>query len=361
MFKNIPIWFPEYIKEIARENGWRRKPRPKATGLKHILFLFVDHFELAGKAPRLGEWMKRYPSLASGYHDADGFHPRHSWFYAMDLLREEELIDLRKLVEAGLGEVELHWHHSYDTTESFLKKLQAGLTIFQKHGFMRSINPNKWGTFAFIHGNWSLDNSLGEAVCGVRNEIELLLRAGCYGDFTFPALFSKAQPSLINSIYYAREDGKSKSYNRGRLAQAGMKSDSDELMILEGPLTINWQDWRFLWHPMIENGEIGRSNSHGDPVRIDAWVRQGICVTGRHDWIFVKVFCHGGQDYDPVLGDETDKMFSYLEKKYNDGTHYQLHYITAREAYNLVKAAEEGKSGNPNLYRNYIIPPQLSF
>jgi hypothetical protein len=36
-----------------------------------------------------------------------------------------------------------------------------------------------------------------------------------------------------------------------------------------------------------------------------------------------------------------------------------LHYVTAREAYNIVKAAEDGKGGNPEAYRNYRIPPPL--
>jgi hypothetical protein len=34
-----------------------------------------------------------------------------------------------------------------------------------------------------------------------------------------------------------------------------------------------------------------------------------------------------------------------------------LHYVTAREAYNLVKAAEAGCTGDPEQYRDYLIPP----
>lgn len=89
------------------------------------------------------------------------------------------------------------------------------------------------------------------------------------------------------------------------------------------------------------------------PKRIDAWIRAGIHVHGRPDWVFVKVFCHGGQDYQSVLGEETDRMFTYLENNYNDGTKYQLHYVTAHEAYNIVKAAEDGNNGNPSQYKNY--------
>ena len=52
-------------------------------------------------------------------------------------------------------------------------------------------------------------------------------------------------------------------------------------------------------------------------------------------------------------------MFTYLEKKYNDGNNYILHYATARECYNIVKAAEAGMQGKPNEYRNFIIKPYI--
>ncbi len=34
--------------------------------------------------------------------------------------------------------------------------------------------------------------------------------------------------------------------------------------------------------------------------------------------------------------------------------------MTAREAYNIVKAAEAGEKGNPEKYRNYQIPPYVN-
>ncbi len=351
--KNLSIWLPHYLKQNLLSCI-----RHRVTGLKHILFLFVDHFELAGKSPRLSEWLVNYPKIALKHQDAEGQSPKHTWFYALDLLREPELEQMQVFIQQNLGEVELHWHHANESSETFQEKLEYGLPIYQKYGYMRT-SPNDTknkGCFGFIHGNWSLDNSCGDEFCGVNNEIELLIKAGCYGDFTFPALYSPAQPSIINSIYYAIDDGKPKSYNKGRISRVGVGEKENELMIFEGPLTINWKDWRFKWHPMFENGDIGSSLSHNDPKRIDAWIRNGAFVKGRPDWVFVKVFCHGGQDYASVLSNTTDEMFSYLEKKYNDGHNYQLHYITSREAYNIVKAAEDGHSGNPNDFRNYKIP-----
>jgi hypothetical protein len=48
-------------------------------------------------------------------------------------------------------------------------------------------------------------------------------------------------------------------------------------------------------------------------------------------------------------------MHSYLETKYNDGENYILHYVSAREMYNIAKAAETGNDGNPNEYRDFIL------
>lgn len=348
-------WLLDYLRGVVSPPAVNRTGSPT-----HVIFIFVDHYELAGKEPRLEQWMTRYPELTASHVDADGCHPKHSWFYALDLLCENELIQLSKLVEAGLGEIDLHWHHDHDTEESFLEKLREGLKVFQKHGFMRPIEPGRMGCFGFIHGNWSLNNARGDSYCGVDNEIELLKSAGCYGDFTYPALYSEAQPDKINSIYYASFEPGTRGYFTGRDAEVGRLGLDDEFLIFQGPLTINWRDWRFKWHPTIENGEVGRSCTHGDPVRIDSWVKQGIQVKGRPDWVFVKVFCHGGQDYESVLGDATDRMFSHLEQKYNDGKHYLLHYVTAREAYNIVRAAEDGHSGDPNQYRDYLVPHPLN-
>ena len=49
------------------------------------------------------------------------------------------------------------------------------------------------------------------------------------------------------------------------------------------------------------------------------------------------------------------------ESKYNYGVNYKLHYVTAREAYNIVKAAEAGKAGNPGEYRDFVIPNSLDY
>lgn len=58
---------------------------------------------------------------------------------------------------------------------------------------------------------------------------------------------------------------------------------------------------------------------------------------------------------DTLLGQPFEKMNEYLLDKYNDGENYIMHFVSAREMYNIVKAAEHEKMGNPNDYRDYIV------
>ncbi len=81
-------------------------------------------------------------------------------------------------------------------------------------------------------------------------------------------------------------------------------------------------------------------------------------MQGRPDWVFVKIHTHGTQeaDMDTLLGPPSDAMHAYLEAAYNDGRRFVLHYVSSREMFNSIKAAEAGHGGNPNAYRDFILP-----
>lgn len=348
--KKIDRWLPSYFKGL-----FSKATAPDGQPID-IMFMFVDHFELNGKEDRLHAWNVRYPAMAKKHTDSDGHHPKHSFFYAMDLMHEHELEAMKPVVDAGYGEFELHWHHDHDTPQSYVQKLDAAMEIFHKYDYMKPYKEGQKACFGFIHGNWSLANSRGESFCGVDNEVQLLKDYGCYGDFTFPALFSTAQPPFANNIYYCSNLSQTACYFSGRDSSVGQAEKDDEFLIVQGPMTINWRDWRHKWHPTIEDGDINQYPTHDDPKRIDAWMNQNIHVKGRPEWQFVKIFCHGAQDHKSVVSDTTDRMHDYIEQNYNDGKKYRLHYVSAREAYNIIKAAEAGLSGNPNQYRDYIIP-----
>jgi hypothetical protein len=82
-------------------------------------------------------------------------------------------------------------------------------------------------------------------------------------------------------------------------------------------------------------------------------------VIGRPEWVFVKVHTHGAQEgnLESLLGEAGDRLFEYLEHAYNDGITSRLHYVTAREMFNMVKAAEAGHAGNPGAVRDFAVRP----
>jgi hypothetical protein len=185
----------------------------------------------------------------------------------------------------------------------------------------------------------------------------VLKEEGCYADFTLPAAPDPCQTEIINSIYYAIDDPhKPKSHNSGRRVRVG-ESQPHDLMIIQGPLGLIWHSRKFGLLPRIENSDI-RTSSPPTRKRIDEWVNIGIHVEGRPEWVVVKIHTHGTQEPDmpTLLGQSMGDAFTYLENKYNDGVEWKLHYVSARETYNIIKAAEAGHEGDPGRFRDFLIP-----
>jgi hypothetical protein len=357
--KNMLIWINSHIVE-------RLSSKPKVDGPVHIMFSFVDHYEpqwgkvanIEIERKRVDRWCSEYPRMAAKHKDADGNPPKHTFFYPEEEYRKEHIDKLIDMCNRGCGEVEVHLHHDNDTSEN----LRTTLTRFAKclHEDHQALPKNKIDgrlQYGFIHGNWCLDNSRADGrMCGVNDELIVLKETGCYADFTLPSAPSDTQTRKINSIYYAADDpGKPKSHNMGVDVEVG-RQPSGDLMIIQGPLCLNWRNRKGGLLPRIEAGDI-RHSIPPSPDRVDLWVNSNIHVKGRPEWIFIKIHTHGTQenDMDTLLGEHVDNMFSYLESAYNDGKRYVLHYVSTRELYNIVKAAEAGESGNPDQYRDYIL------
>ncbi len=355
--KNMHIWLGSYLRQ-------RRAPT-LATPI-HVMFCFVDHFEPRwGKADqdtenrRVDEWCRRYPALAQGHRDADGCHPKHTFFYPEEEYRPEHIDKLVGLCRQGYGEIEVHLHHDNDTDAGLREKLKRFCTqLADSHDALPRDAASGEPLFSFIHGNWCLDNSRRDGRwCGVNNELIVLKEMGCYADFTLPSAPSDTQTRAINRIYYATDDPLApKSHDDGSDVRVGGKHEG-HLMIVQGPLALNWRSRKWGILPRIENADI-RAGAPPTRERVDLWVRQHVHVQGKPEWIFIKIHTHGTQERDmPVLlGDPVGKMFSYLEQAYNDGKRHVLHYVSAREMYNIIKAAEAGMEGNPGNYRNFIVP-----
>ncbi|MES2625735.1 MAG: hypothetical protein V4628_10680 [Pseudomonadota bacterium] len=357
--KKMLVWIGSYI--LQRLSG-----KPKVNGPVHVMFCFVDHYEpqwgrvkdIEIERNRVDRWCDEYPRMVAKHKDADGNYPKHTFFYPEEEYRKEHIDKLIALCNKGYGEVEVHLHHDNDTSANLRTTLNRFADcLHQQHQALPRNKLDGRLQYGFIHGNWCLDNSRDDGrMCGVNDELIILKETGCYADFTLPSAPSDTQTKKINSIYYATDNPhKAKSHNTGVDVEVNKKPSGD-LMIIQGPLCLNWRNRKGGFLPRIEAGDIRQAIPPSNE-RVDMWVDANIHVKGRPEWIFIKIHTHGTQehDMDTLLGDHVGNMFGYLESAYNNGTDYVLHYVSSRELYNIVKAAEAGESGNPDKYRDYIL------
>jgi hypothetical protein len=351
--KNLHQWLPDYARHIVR------RARASRGDVTHILFALCDHYEpLWGHAgddvgkSRVDAWADTYARLADEFRDANGRPPRHSFFFPGEEYRPYFLDRLGELAKRGYGEVEVHLHHDGDTAETVAPKLNAALADFAKHGH---ISRDKRGNYqwAFIHGNWSLANGRPDGKwCGVDDELLVLHKLGCYADLTFPSAPDPCQPDKVNQIYWPTGDlSQRRSYAHGERARVGAHYD-DRLLMITGPLALARKGLGM----RLENGAV-TGDDPPTPARVATWIDQGIHVEGRPEWVFVKVHTHGAIEKTAasLLGDGGRAMHDALHA--HTGDHAKVHYVTARELFNVARAAMDGKLGDPSQYFDYVVSP----
>jgi hypothetical protein len=356
--RGLRYWLPSYLWDTLR----RRKARAaRRHGVTHILFLICDHFEPrhgiseeSQPAARLQAWHSGYQELQRECFERHGLRPLHTWFYPPHH-GEDHLSPLARMAFEGLGEVELHYHHDGDTAETLRAALRQTLARYHRAGLLTQIGEPPGRRFGFIHGDWALDNSAGGRLCGVNDELSLLQDLGCWADLTMPST-NECQTRKINSIYYAVGDpGRPKSHDWGVDARVG-RGDARGLMLIQGPIGIRIGEGL---RPRVENASMTTSN-WGSADRIRGWIDCHVHVRGRPEWLFIKLHTHGAieRDFDALFGDRARRMHRVLAEQYNDGRTFRLHYVTARQAYNLVRAAESGAAGDPAGFLDWEVPPQ---
>jgi hypothetical protein len=363
VFKNVGIWLPGYLKSLF-------KPRRRVGGGGlHVLFACVDHFEpLYGGVDegtgerRIARWIEAYESMAAAHRDCSGRLPRHTYFFPIEESRDRFIRLLAEHCARGFGEFEIHLHHDNDTAEHLERTINDFKNACAKRGLLGTDSRGR-ARYGFVHGNWALDNSgPGGRFCGVNNELTVLHRTGCYADFTLPSAPSPAQTRTINAVYYAMDDPeRPKSHDRGVPVRVHGSPPAQDgcLMIIQGPLTFDWTWRRGGVLPRIENSEIA---SWHPPMghRWKLWIRSAPSVAGRPDWIFVKAAMHGCVDesFDEMFVREGfRRLYEGLASIRREYCDLEYHFVTAREMYNVVKAAEAGEEGNPFQFIDYEIRP----
>lgn len=358
--RGLRYWLPTYLWEALRRQRARVARR---RGLTHILFLVCDHFEPrhgvsdeSRPAARLRAWHAGFGDLQKECFARYGLRPLHTWFYPPHH-GYEHLAPLGRMAFDGLGEVELHYHHQGDTRESLRAALREVLARYHRAGLLLQIGVPPGRRFGFIHGDWALANSAGGRFCGVDGELSLLHELGCWADLTMPST-NECQTRKINSIYYATgSEQQPKCHDWGDDACAN-RSGLQQLLLMQGPSGLSLQQGL---RPRVENASLTREN-WGRPERVLTWIDCHVHVRGRPEWLFVKLHTHGAieNDFDALFGERARRMHRTLAEQYNDGRSFRLHYVTARQAFNLARAAEAGALGDPEEFLDWEVPAQVT-
>ena len=333
-----------------------------------VFIAICDHYEPRGHGAdhataiqRVDRWCSEYPRLFGRFQDSDGRVPQHSFFFPQDEYHPEYLDRLSRLCADGWGDVEIHLHHDNDTANQLREKLEEFRdTLFHRHGLLRRDPLTGEIVYGFIHGNWALCNCRPDGRwCGVDQELTVLRETGCYADFTSPSAPCDTQTRTINSIYYATDiPGQRKSHDSGWRARVGATPPSEHLLIIQGPLELDWSRRKFGLIPRIENADL---HAGFEPTwkRMQLWLKAGVHVAGQPNWVFVKLHTHGCKDgnIDMLLGDPTVRFHEELSRAAAAHPSFRYHYVTAWEMAQLVHAAERGETSHNLLGR---IPQRMA-
>jgi hypothetical protein len=108
----------------------------------------------------------------------------------------------------------------------------------------------------------------------------------------------------------------------------------------------NWRDRKWSLVPRIENGCL-QAGQPANLSRLDLWLQARVQVATRPDWFFIKLHTHGANDQNMtvLLGESMVQFHQALARRAQGNPNFHFHYVTAREMFNLARAAEAGWKG----------------
>ncbi len=360
---NLP-WMMRY--PFVRLNDFLRS---KSENPKHLIFTIANHFEpawsdnglldLDDQKHRLDKYYELARKTGEAVRDADGRKFAHTNFYPAEQYDYDILEKMAQMQAEGLGEVEIHLHHGIekpDTSENTRRVLtEFRDTLAEDHKCLSRFDGKGEPKYAFVHGNLALANSADGKYCGVDDEMQILQDTGCYVDMTMPSAPDVTQVPMINQIYECDLPLNEKIPHRSGKSVEVNGNQPQLPLIFTGPLILNWtRKIKGLPVPRLDDGALV-ANQPMNLARLNRWISADITVQGRPEWIFIKLYCHGffTHDQSACIGSRAEKFFNKIIENGEKTGDYKVHFASAREAFNMVLAAIDGKKRNPNKYRDY--------
>lgn len=363
-------WLSRYPLWRTREL-WERLS--SASRPAHLIVVVANHFEPAWndggpefsveiQRRRTAAWCRQARQTGLAIPDHDGTPFRHTCFYPGEQYDHAIVSLLAELESEGFGAVEIHLHHGTeepDTPGGLRRALSEFRDLLaEEHGCLALEPGDPRPRYAFVHGNLALANSMGGRDCGVDNEMEILAQTGCYADLTLPAFPEQAQGPVINALYECgRPLTERMPYRTGIRLRVGRAPQLPIMMT--GPLVFDWsRRKRGLPVLRIDDGVL----TAGYPLtqaRLDRWRQARITVRNGPPWFFIKLYCHGffKGDQEATLGEPVRRFWSEAIEEAERKRDLRIHFATAREAFNIARAAIDGQTGDPHHFRNYLLHP----
>ncbi len=350
--KDALKWVPSYLARdlLLSLNGSRSQ-------VKHVYFCICDHFEpywnRAGDQvakTRLNRWLNEWPMVADDNRDSFGNRLPYSFFYPEEEYNKDDIDALAKLCHAGYGEVEIHLHHHDDNPENLKHTLlDFKHRLHEVHGLLPVNERTGKISYAFIHGNWCLNNCRPDGCwCGVDDETSILLETGCYADLTFPSAPSPTQPRKVNSLYYVKPTpGQSAAHEIGDDLQVG--GNEKGLLMVQGPLGFAWGRRKWGIVPRIENSGLMLSMPI-NKARFHDFMRAHVHVKGASEHVFVKLYAHGTQEDNLKMffDDGGGRRLLSGMREYVESLGAQVHFVSARQMVNTILAIQRTDSSLNN-------------
>ena len=147
----------------------------------------------------------------------------------------------------------------------------------------------------------------------------------------------------VSHIYWAVDDPhRPKSHDRGIDVGASPRP-ADSLLMIQGPLLLDWNRRKFGVLPRVENACLQRSQPP-DARRIDLWLKARISPAANPNWYFAKLHTHGVNEPNQsvLLSDPMVRFHNALKERMERNVHFHAHYVTARQMANLALAPPTG-------------------
>lgn len=314
-------WGDSFDEGIRRLEGFAQLTRQSRYGRRLNLFYTPPiSYELAPDESRDAEDQFRVPGDAIAFTPLTGERAN----------RHRELI--RQLVDLG-HEFHIHIHHTRWTRNT--GNVNRGLAEWLASNSTPATDSNRFELFtklarasmadatgrpfdhwAFIHGLWAL-NASDHSACMIDDEIEILMRQGCFGDFTFPAGRGHCDPTVIEAPYTCAPVVGEKAYDR---EEADLRPLSEEGADLRGRF--------FIWNSAIKANRSSLDYYHepnrvlfADPeAPVAAWLSDSVVLNGT---LYIKTHSHSlepsyrigtAEGISPHVFPDVIRMFETLER-----------------------------------------------